>query len=148
MPPHIDFLQTFAARRQCFVELLDLSRQQLGLVESDDYTRLLTLLGGKQQVIHRLEALGRRDPRLWDDWRETRDRLTPPARSACEQVLAETESLLAQLLEQERVSTETLKARRDETARELRSVAAGSRVNQAYRDSLAPATHRHLNLDQ
>lgn len=148
MPPHIDFLKTFADRRQCFAELLELSRQQLGLVESDDYTRLLTLLGGKQQIIHRLEALGGRQPRLWDDWREARDGLAPAARGACDQVLAETETLLAQLLEQERVSTETLKARRDETACELRTVAAGSRVNQAYRDSLASATHRHLDLDQ
>ena len=57
-------------------------------------------------------------------------------------------ALLERLLEQERVSTESLARRRDQTAAELRTVASGSRVNQAYRDSLAPVTHRHLDTDQ
>jgi hypothetical protein len=148
MPASPDFLQTFADRRQCFVELLELSRRQLGLVESDDYPQLLGLLGGKQRIIGRLETIGKARPRLWDDWRQARDRLAPRDRQACEQTLAETEALLAQLLEHERISTECLARRRDQTAQQLRAVATGSRVNQAYGESLAPATHRHLNLDQ
>ena len=143
-----NFLRTFTDRRQCIAELLELSQRQLDLVESDDYSRLLSLLGGKQQIISRLEAITRGRPRLWDDWRAERDQLVPCDRQACEQALAETESLLARLLEQERVSTETLARRRDYTARELQSVAAGSRVNQAYGDSLAPVTHRFLDRDQ
>ena len=148
MPPNPDFLRTFAARRQCCAELLELSQKQIGLVEADDYTELLRLLGGKQRIIHRLEALGSGQPRLWEEWREARDGLAPTTRGACEQVLADTEALLARLLEHERVSTERLQVRRDETARELRTVTAGCRVNQAYRDTLAPPTHRHLDLDQ
>ncbi len=143
-----DFLTIFADRKQCFADLLDLSQRQLGLVEADDYTQLLGLLGGKQQIIGRLEALGRIRPALWDDWRAERERLAPPARTACEETLAQTETLLARLLEHERISTEALARRRDQTARELRTLAAGSRVNQAYRDSLAPVTHRHLDRDQ
>lgn len=148
MPPAHDFLKTFVDRRQCFADLLELSKRQLGLVETDEYSQLLGLLGGKQQIIGRLEKIGKAQPRLWEDWREERDGLAPPARQACEQTLAETEALLAQLLEHERVSTEGLACRRDQTAHQLRTVAAGSRVNQAYRDSLAPATHRLLDTDQ
>jgi hypothetical protein len=143
-----DFLTIFADRKQCFADLLDLSRRQLGLVETDDYAQLLGLLGGKQQIIGRLEALGRIRPALWDDWRAERERIAPSARKACEETLAQTEALLARLLEHERVSTEALARRRDQTGRELRTLAAGSRVNQAYRDSLAPVTHRHLDRDQ
>ncbi len=148
MTPLSDFLKTFADRRQCFAELLELSKRQLGLVETDEYTRLLGLLGGKQQILGRLESIGKAQPRLWDDWRIERERLAPQTRQMCEQILTETEGLLAQLLEHERVGTESLARRRDQTAHELRTVAAGSRVNQAYRDSLAPVTHRHLDLDQ
>jgi hypothetical protein len=147
MPAATDFLTLFADRRQCFAELLELSRRQLELVEADDYTQLLGLLGGKQQILGRLEALGRGRPALWDDWRSGREHLPPPARQACDEVLAETEALLARLLEHERTSTEALARRRDQTARELRTVAAGSRVNLAYRDSFAPLTHRHLDRD-
>ena len=77
MPSSTDFLQTFADRRQCFSDLLELSRRQLGLVESDDYAQLLGLLGGKQRIIGRLEALGRARPQLWDEWRAARAELAP-----------------------------------------------------------------------
>ncbi|MBI3864709.1 MAG: hypothetical protein HY290_22760 [Planctomycetia bacterium] len=147
MPAAPDFIKTFHDRRQCFAELLALSERQLGLVESDDYTQLLGVLGGKQQIIGRLEAIAGDAPRLWDDWRRERDRLPQATRDACEQTLAETQSLLERLLEHERVSTETLSRRRDETQAQLRSVTGGARVNQAYRDSLSPLTHRLLDRD-
>lgn len=148
MPAATEFIKTFHDRRQCFAELLVLSQRQQGLVETDDYTQLMRLLAGKQQIIGRLEAISNGAPRLWDDWRRERDVLPLAARDACERTLAETEALLAELLEHERVSTETLSRRRDETQEQLRSVTGGARVNQAYRDSLAPATHRILDLDQ
>ena len=148
MPATPDFITTFEDRRQCFADLLRISQSQLELVETEDYSQLLRLLGGKQQIIGRLEAISSRLPRLWDDWRRERERLAPGARKACEQTLAETETLLSELLEHERVSTESLARRRDQTAQQLAAVAGGSRVNQAYRDALAPVTHRLLDLDQ
>jgi len=148
MPAHSDYFRTFQDRRQCFADLLELSRRQLQLVETDDYPQLLGLLGGKQQILGRLEAISIREPRLWDEWRRERDRVALATRQACEQTLADTEVLLAELLEHERISTDTLARRREQTARQLQAVAGGSRVNQAYRDCLAPATHRHLDLDQ
>lgn len=148
MPSPRDFLETFGDRRRCFAELLELSQRQLALVEQDDYPQLLGLLGGKQKIIARLELIGRSRPRLWEEWRAERDCLAPPVRQACEQTLAESEALLARLLEHERASTDTLVRRRDHTARQLRAVATGSHVNHAYGDSLAPATHRHLDTDQ
>jgi hypothetical protein len=148
MPLPSDYVRTFQDRRQCFADLLELSRRQLQLVETDDYPQLLGLLGGKQQILGRLEAISIREPHLWDDWRRERDGLARATRQACEQTLADTELLLAELLEHERLSTDTLARRREQTARQLQAVAGGSRVNQAYRDCLAPVTHRHLDLDQ
>jgi len=148
MPDLVDFITTFKERRQCFADLLQISRNQLALVETDEYSQLLRLLGGKQQIIGRLEAISSRLPRLWDEWRRERERLAAGARQVCEQTLADTEALLAELLEHERTATEALARRRDQTAQQLAAVAGGSRVNQAYRDCLAPVLHRHLDLDQ
>lgn len=143
-----DYVAMFGERRKCFAALLELSRRQSGLVETDDYTELLNVLGKKQQIIGHLEEVGSRRPHLWQEWRRDRDRLPKAARQACEISLAESESLLAELMEHERVSTETLARRRDETRRELQSVTSGVRVNHEYRDSLAPVTHRHLDVGQ
>src|SRR5262245_12003199 len=132
MSSFADFLETFADRRRCFADLLELSQRQLALVECDDYSQLLGLLGGKHQLIGRLEAIGRRRPHLWDEWRRERDHMPPPLRHACEAALAESEAILSRLLDCERTSTESLARRRDNTAQQLRSVATGSRVNQAY----------------
>jgi len=148
MTAAFDFVATFKDRRQCFADLLVISRSQLGLVETDDYSQLLRLLGGKQQIISRLETISRLHPQLWDNWRGQRQHLSPATRAICDQTLADTESLLAELLEHERIATETLSRRRDETAHQLAAVSGGSRANQAYRDCLAPVTHRHLDLDQ
>lgn len=147
MPAATDFIAVFRDRRQCFAGLLELSRQQLALVETDDYTQLLALLGNKQQIIGRLEAIAAGAPRLWDDWRRERERLPAESRAACERTLAESEALLARLIELERAGTETLARRRDQTQEQLRSVTGGARANLAYRDCLAPVTHRHLDTD-
>lgn len=143
-----EFLQVFHERRGCFAELLRLSREQSELVESEDYDRLLSLLAGKQRVIGRLEEIGRARPELWRLWRASRDSLTGVSRRTCEEILVETETMLSELMERERVSTEALTKRRNDTQRQLHCVAAGARVNDEYRDSLAPATNRFLDLDQ
>lgn len=142
-----EFLQIFNDRRRCFAELLELSRAQQQLAESEDYDRLLALLAGKQRVIGRIEEIGRARPELSREWRASRDALSSVSRDACEQILTETETLLRELMERERVSTAILAERRDETRRQLHTVAAGSRVNDEYRDSLAPATNRFLDID-
>ena len=145
-PPH--FLQTFHERQKCFAELLDLARTQLESITNDDYTALLTILGNKQRVIGRLEEITRTQPQLWQDWQSGRDALDPYNRSACEASLAETEAILARLMEHEHISTEHLTRRREETQLQLQSIASGTRTNNAYRDSLAPVTHRLLDVGQ
>lgn len=143
-----DFLQTFTDRRQCFVELLLLSREQLSLIDGDDYQRLLAVQGSKQRIIGRLEEIAKAAPRLGQEWKNCRDQLAPADRKACEAALAETEAILAALLEQERISTEYLQRRRDETQLQIAQLTAGEQAQSAYRDSLAPVTHRHLDINQ
>jgi hypothetical protein len=140
-----DYLALFQDRHRQFDELIELSRRQAALVETDDYPRLLALLGTKQRVLGRLEELGRQHPRLWQNWRVDRDGLAPAIRRQCEDVLARSEDVLAEMLEHERASTSVLEARRVATREQLQAVAAGVNVNDAYRDSLAPVTHRHLD---
>jgi hypothetical protein len=51
------------------------------------------------------------------------------------------------IIQEEKSSTEQLTSRRDETQRRLQTITQGSQVHDAYHDSLAPSTHRRLNVD-
>jgi hypothetical protein len=82
------------------------------------------------------------------EWHTHRDSLPPAFRQSCEETLAESERLLGELMEHERISTEFLARRRDETRSQLQQISAGSHAQAAYRDSLAPVTHRVLDVDQ
>lgn len=143
-----NFLQAFTDRHRCFSELLRFSQQQRALIDSDDYTQLLAILGSKQRVIGRLEEIGRMHPALGQDWKQQRDSLPAADRSLCDEQLAATEVLLEELMELERTSTDQLARRRDETQLELHRVTTGAQAQAAYRDSLAPRTHRHLDVGQ
>lgn len=141
------YLDLFTTKRDRCRALLELSRRQATLIARDDYTGLLDVLGRKQLILAELDNLKTEHATALARWRIDRDGLDDTARSDCETVLAETETLVARLVDVERSSTESLAARRDTTRDELESLAGGAAVNDAYRDSLAPSTHRHLDLD-
>ncbi len=141
-------LDVMKKKRQHFRSLLDLSRRQRGLIDSSEFSQLLTVLGQKQRLLGRLEELNKQYPDLRSLWGAQKETGDPEWRDDCEHVLAETEVILAELLQEEQQSTDHLAKRRDDTRKELQTVSQGTAVNEAYRDSLAPSTHRHLNLGQ
>lgn len=143
-----DFAQIFSRRRNCFAALRDLSDEQRRMIGEDDYTALLALQGQKLRVIGELEAIGTQHPALMREWRTVRGMLPPAARSSCEELLLESEGLLAELLEQERNDTQTLTARRTETQRQLQGLTTGAKAQQAYTGDRGVASHRVLDIGQ
>jgi len=144
----IDFPRIFKTRRAYCRSLLDLSREQFELVENSEYARLLELLGRKQRLLGRLDELHQTEQDLWGQWKEARNGLEPSVRHQCEQLLRESENLLAEVLIQEKAGTDALSERRNGTQRQLLAISRGTKVSEAYRDNLAPATNRHLDIDQ
>lgn len=143
-----EFLHIFKVRREYCQALLELSRQQRELIDTDDYPQLLELLGQKQRLLGRLEELGKLRPRLWEEWHDERERLDSDSRADCDRVLADAEAVLSQLLDEENASTNLLSRRRDETQRQLQAISAGAQAHSAYHDNLSPATPRHLDIGQ
>src|SRR5690606_33760328 len=99
-------------------------------------------------VLGRMEELSRARPALWQCWRNDRDDLDPVTREQCEAVLADTETILAELNQQEHRCTERLQTRREQTRRELETLAHGVRIRDAYRDPGSERTHQHLDVGQ
>jgi hypothetical protein len=143
-----EFLTIFQTCREHWRRLLELSRRQMAMIEADDYPQLLSVLGQKQRILGHLDDLKQRYPGLRERWLSRRGTIDPELSDDCNHVLAETEAILAQLMKEEQISTERLTGRRDKTQQELQAISNATEVHKAYRDGLAPATHRHLDVDR
>jgi len=140
-------LATLTTRRELCGELIELSARQRHLIAEDDYPGLLDILARKQRLLGRLDAVEPSHTALKEQWLSLRESLDPDARRDCEQILSDLDEMFRRLLDEERSGISELTDRRNETQRQLQAISDGTRVHTAYRDSLAPATHRHLNID-
>lgn len=143
-----DFPRIFDARRRQCRALLELSQNQREYIDNDDYTGLLVVLGQKQRVLGRLEEMKSRHTEAVRQWKTGRQTIDPEIRDDCDHILAETESILLELIQEEESTTRQIIQRRDAAHGQLQKIVQGSSVNRAYRDSLAPATHRHLDVNR
>ena len=143
-----NILQIMKTRRQHCRSLLAFSKQQRELIDTHDYTQLLTVLGKKQRILFRLDELKSRHPDFGREWQTQRDSLDSNIRKKGETILSEIEAILGELLELEKESTTVISHRRDETKRQLEILTQGTQTHEAYRVNLAPVTSRHLDLDR
>ena len=144
----IDYPKLFSVRLEYSKALLKLSIQQQALIDQEDYSGLLDVLGKKQRLLGQLDQYTKQLPTLWKQWKDDRDLMSVEQRETCEEILSESEAVLSKLLANEDTSTECMVVRRDRTKQQVQSLNQGEKVGEAYRDSLAPVTHRHLNIDQ
>jgi hypothetical protein len=145
MTSHIaadEFLAAFNLRQACCRALLELSQRQSALIAQGDYAELLEILQSKQSLIEHLGQLSRDQSPLQTAWPKQRGTFSAEDRKRCETVLAETESLLAALIAEERSSSTRLVSRRDAAQHELQSLSAGRQARQAYHSRPQPTLSR------
>ena len=135
-------------RREYCRVLLDLSRRQQALIAERDFTELMAVIGRKQRVLGRLDALKQQHPTLVADWKAQRDQLPKPLRKLCDELLQETEGILAELIAEEKSCTDELSRQRDETARQLAETADGQTAHRAYGTGEPAHDHRYLDINQ
>ena len=110
--PTFNFVRIFAAHRECCSRLLELSRNQDRLINEDDYTQLLVVLGKKQKVLNQMEEYAKHRPRIQALWKMQRDELDSETRQQCEDLLTGTESDLAELVRRHRRRPDVVNRRR------------------------------------
>lgn len=128
-----DILSELIERKHgLLVQLRDLGRRQLQLIEANDLTQLLKLLASKQKLLTELQGVERHlDPfRLQDPearvWRAAEDR------DRCAQLAAQCEAVRADIVQTEKASETRLTFRRDEAASRLQGVHQASQIRHAY----------------
>ena len=126
------FEELFDNRRAYCRGLLNLSRLQQELIDTENYRDLFSLLAQKQTMLDAFQvAEGERQATLVA-WKSERQMLNATVRERCEQILFETESLLRQLFEQEEAGANQIRAQRDDTQRELNAIAGSGNIRAAY----------------
>jgi benzoyl-CoA reductase/2-hydroxyglutaryl-CoA dehydratase subunit BcrC/BadD/HgdB len=143
-----DIFNVLKERRTHCRELLDLSRRQNRVIDANDYSTLLNILGHKQRLLGRLDELKRRHPELGQQWQILREAGPATLRRECDEVISEIEAILAELMQTEKDGADELSQRRDATRRQLESIAQGIHINETYRDNVAPYSHRFLDINR
>ncbi len=131
--PDTDLLAELIRRKlDCLVRLRAMGQKQIELVRTDRMTDLLDVLGSKQRVLTELQQIERAlDPFRGQDPDRRRWR-SADSRQACAQKLKQCESLLGEIVRQERQSERELIQRRDEVAQQLQGFHLASQARGAY----------------
>ena len=132
-------------KRECLVQLRDMGRKQLALIDEGNMTSLMDILAAKQRPLVTLQRIERAlDPfRSQDperrDWRSAGDR------AQCAEQLKQCETLLAEIVSQEKCCEAALICRRDEAAARLQGAHLAGHARHAYLP-LADAQLSQLDL--
>jgi hypothetical protein len=126
-------------RLACLVQLRDMGRRQLALIERADITGLLDVLVVKQRPLAELQQIERALAPFRAERPDERRWPTPADRAACAQLLRECDALLGEILAQEQRCEATLAQRRDEAARRLHGLHAAGQAHGAYAAAVPPA---------
>jgi hypothetical protein len=119
-------------KRSCLGQLRAIGERQLDLVRQGSVSDLLELLAVKQHVLVQLQQLERQLDRFRGEAPAQRRWRSPDARQECAARQAECESLLAEIMAQERQSEQELTRRRDEAAARLEKMHTASQARGAY----------------
>jgi len=125
-------LELVGLKQKCLEQLRVLGGRQLELIEIQDMTQLLHVLAAKHHLLAELQQLERRlDPFRGQDPRARRWR-TQELHERCARLIAASEQLFREVLEQERVAETSLRRHRDEAAARLHGAQLASHARGAY----------------
>ena len=135
-------MQLVRARYTCLVQLRDLGRRQMELIDQDNVTGLLDLLTVKQKPLNDIQRIEKAlDPYRGQD-PEKRQWPSPENRADCARLVAECDKMLKEIVAQEKHCEETMVEKRDATALQLQRLRAAGQAHGAY---TAPA---HAGISQ
>jgi len=138
MPFDTDILHDLVGKKHdLLVQLRDVGLRQRELIEGGDMTQLLKLLSSKQRLLNGLQTIERQmDPFRQQNPAERTWR-SPADRDRCAKLAAHCETLLVEVVEQEKRSESRLIAHRDRVAVQLEGAHQTAQARSAYVDNPA-----------
>ncbi|MBX7169203.1 MAG: flagellar protein FlgN [Pirellulales bacterium] len=137
--------ELISRKRVCLAHLLQLGERQREMIAAGEMAGLLKVLGGKQRLLAELQTLERALDRFRDQDPDARVWRSPEARQRCAAEVADCETFLAAILQQERSSEDELRRRRDDAQQRLEAAHGSRQVLGAYLAE-SPDTLHQLDL--
>jgi hypothetical protein len=120
------------AKRECLLQVRDMGRKQLELIDKGEMTALLDLLAIKQRSIAQLQRIEKTlDPFRRQD-PEKRKWSAPEIRAACAEQIEQCDILLAEVIKNEKYCETALIRRREEAAKQLQGAHLAGYARDAY----------------
>jgi hypothetical protein len=121
-------------KHDLLVQLRDVGLRQMELIEGADMTQLLKLLSSKQRLLGGLQGIECQLNPFRQQNPEQRVWRTHADRQRCAELAARCETLLAEVVEQEKRGETRLRAHRDRVAVELDGAHQAAQAKNAYGD--------------
>lgn len=126
-------------------QLQELAQKQTDLVNGSDPEMLLKILAARQRLIDRLAAVDRQLQPIRDDWTTVSQSLSPSQRHEAQHLIDSVQQTLGEILARDEKDFNTLNSQKQKVSGEIRNVAAGKRVNQAYAQNGTAAKNRFVD---
>jgi len=127
-----ELIDLLSEQRDLYVELRKLSGEQRALITGESPEQLLGVLVKRQRIIDRLDGLTRRLRPYQQEWRTVRAGLNPADGRRVDQLVAEVNTLLKGILEEDATDAELLAARKSDTARKMQTTKTARYAGAAY----------------
>jgi hypothetical protein len=125
-------VQLIRAKHARLLQLRDLGRRQLELIDAGNLTELLDLLSAKQRPLLELQRIERAlDPYRGQDPAQRRWP-SPEERASCARFIEQCDALLREVLDQEKRSEAAMGERRAATASQLQGMHVAGQARGAY----------------
>jgi hypothetical protein len=126
----------------CYRRLAQLAESQHHFVEQSQPEQLLSVLTKRQEVLERISALEKIIAPARKDWTGYCNALGAEGRNAAEKLVAETRSLLEEIMSADRNDTLVLQQRKIEITRQMANAGRGQQVNRRYAAAAYGATRK------
>jgi hypothetical protein len=129
-------------KRDCLMTLRDMGKKQFELVTTDRITQLLDVLAARQRALLQLQQIERQLAPFRDQDPNQRRWRTPDERRECARQWAECDTLLREIVAQEKQSERELIRRRDDLAAQLQGIHLAGQARGAYTAQAQPDANR------
>ncbi len=133
-------------KHDLLVQVRELGRRQLEFIADDDMNQLLRVLSGKQHLLAGIQSLEQHLTPFRHQDPERRVWQSPAARAKCAERMTGCERLLAEIMQQEKVSEAEMLVRRDAVAAQLQSTHSAAVARGAYVHQTDFYPHSQLDL--